>query len=293
MNYFIPNPPTFSHALEEQCRSRGDFRPILFEWYKYVGLFCNIIASISIESSSIRIIPQQYYAALTGLLNRCSRLMLSNTFLSSTRKYGETTRIIDRCISESAIIVQWLCESEDKDNFLRYIADGLRKDLILKKQIEKNILNRNGKRLIIETRMLKSINKCLDLSCFSEQEILNASRLPDLASMLISLNSPDIFYTAIQRMGSHAIHGTWSELTFNYLKHDGKSFHLRDHEIETNDAQYITIIRLVLAAMNSFLNFIIPNTVLIQDILEKIEKTNQIMIEIQNNSWNKDFQELK
>jgi len=286
----LPKPPTFSDELVEECTKSGDFRPILFEWYKFVGILCNTVACISPESPALRNIPSVHYAIFVGLLNRCSRLMLSNTRLSSTRKYGETTRLLDRSISESAVKIQWLCHKNDDDSFLRYLADGLVKDLMFKKQIEKNIENRNGEILVIEQRMLNSIKECVELSGLSEQEINDAKKFPDFASMLNSLGFSDIFYTAIQRMGSHAVHGTWSDLIFNYLRHDdGERLYPRDHEIDTQDVQFITVIRLVLGAMKSFLNYVVSNASEMSEFISAIDSINEKMIEIQRLAWASDF----
>ncbi len=61
-------------------------------------------------------------------------------------------------------------------------------------------------------------------------------------------------------MGSHAVHGTWSDLVFNYLRHeDSQGFYPRDHEIDTQDVQYIIISQLVLAAIVSFLDYVVAD----------------------------------
>src|SRR4051812_42822895 len=91
----LPDPPVFADKLVEQCRHDRDFRPILFEWYKYVGVLCNRAACLAPDSPAFRKIPAVHYAVLTGLLNRCSRLMVANVRLSCTRRYGETTRLLD------------------------------------------------------------------------------------------------------------------------------------------------------------------------------------------------------
>jgi hypothetical protein len=287
---FSLKPPTFSGELIEQCTRSRDFRPILFEWYKFVGTFCNTVACIALDSPALRRIPSVHYAVLTGLLNRCSRLMLSNVRLSSTGKYGETTRLLDRSVSETAVKVQWLCHKDDRDSFVRYLADGLKKDLILKKQIEENIKNRSGDILVIEQRMLGSIEECMDLSGLSEQEIDDAKRLPDFARMCQDLNLGDLFYTAIQRMGSHAVHGTWSDLVFNYLRYENdQGFYPRDHEIETQDVQFLVVIRLVLESMKHFLNYILADVSEVSEFISTIKTIDEEMIKIQHLAWSPDF----
>lgn len=287
---FLPDPPTFSDELVEQCKRDRDFRPILFEWYKYVGVLCSMAACLAPDSPAFRKIPPVHYAVLIGLLNRCSRLMVANVRLSCTGRYGETTRLLDRSIEETAIKVQWLCHKDDTDRFLRYLADGLKNDLKLKRHIEKNIRNRSGDTLAIETRMFRSIQECISLSGLSEQEVNDTKKLPDFAAMCHDLDLGDLFYTAIQRMGSHAVHGTWSDLVLNYLRHEAvQGFHPRDHEIETQDVQYIIVSRLVLVAMARFLEYVAADPSEMKGFVSVLESIGQKLVRIQDLAWASDF----
>ncbi len=281
--------PTFSDELIEQCKQSGDFRPILFEWYKFIGIFCVQISSISQDSPALRNIPSVQFAVLVGLLNRCSRLMLANTRLSSTGRYGETTRLLDRSISESAIKVQWLCHKDSLERFRRYLANGIKQDLMLKKQIEQNINNRDDNVLVIEERILTSIKKVLDLSELTEEEVNNAKPLQDFASMCNDLEYGDVLYTSVQRMGSHAVHGTWSELVFNYLEHENGKFHPRNHEISTQDAQFIIIIHLVIDALKAFLKYATSDVPDRREILNVLNEADNQIREIQHLAWEADF----
>lgn len=287
---FLPDPPVFADELVEQCRRDRDFRPMLFEWYKHIGVLCNRAACLAPDSPAFREIPAVHYAVLIGLLNRCSRLMLANIRLSCTGRYGETTRLLDRSIAETAIKVQWLCHKGNPDSFLRYLADGLKKDLKLRRHIEENVRERGGDTLVIETRMLRSINECISLSGLSEQEVNDAKKLPDFAAMFRDLDFEDLFYTAIQRMGSHAVHGTWSDLVFNYLRHeDGQDFYPRDHEIDTQDVQFIVVAWLVLAAISSFLDYVAADPSEVKDFISVLEDIKEKLIEIQDLAWTSDF----
>lgn len=286
----LPQLPTFSEDLVNECTNRKDFRPILFEWYKFTAILCNIIACISQESSALREILPVHFSVLTGSLNRCSRLMLSNAHLSSTRKHGETTRLLDRCITETAVKIQWLCHKDNADAFTRYLADGLKNDLLLKKQISENIGKRNGNFTVIEQRILNSIKNCVDLSGLSEQGVFASKKLPDFANMCDCLGFTDVFYTATQRMGSHAVHGTWSDLILNYLRHeDSKRLYPRDHDSETQDVQFIFVIHMVLDAMKNFLNYVVSDKSAIEDFVAIIEHVDEKIREIQSLAWSTDF----
>ncbi len=230
----IPDPPIITEEDLNKCRKSGDFCPILFEWYKYVGSLCNFYSCIQQDSPAIRSIPPIQYYILVGLLNRCSRLMLSNVALSHEGLFGETTNIIDRCIAESAIKIAWLCHHRKDDYFNRYLSEGLKTELEFKKLIEKAIDDR-GKPIKIEERMLKSIRNHISSSGLSKAEIETAKKLPDMAAMIDSLGHDRLMYIVIQRMGSHHVHGTWPSLRLHYLEEENGILHPRDHDCETHD----------------------------------------------------------
>ena len=286
---YISSRPTFANELVSKCEQSLDFRPMLFEWYKYVGIYCNRISCISPVSPALKKIQPVYYGILIGLLNRCSRLMLANTRLSSTRKYGETTRIIDRCISESAIKIQWLCKN---DAFSSYLVDSLKPDLILKEQILKNISERGNKVQIIEKRMLKSIQRCIDQSGLTEEEVLAGKKLPRLNQMCEDLDYRDELYIGIQKMGSHSVHGTWSELLFSYLKRDESgAFYPRDHDVDTQDTQFISICLLVIDAMIAFLLYVTNESDERKKMVADLQSVKDQILEIKEQAWSSLFAE--
>jgi len=138
----LPEAPPFSAQFVADCRTSGDYSPMLFEWYKFVGSLAALVAHIQRESPAYKTIARREFHFLIGLLNRCARLMLSNVALSHEGNFGETTAIIDRCIFESAIKALWLMQEPSDERFDRYFADGLRTELEFKGHIETNIAER-------------------------------------------------------------------------------------------------------------------------------------------------------
>lgn len=63
----IPDPPKFSDAQLKKWRESGNFMPMLFEWYKFVGHLCIFFALIKQESPAVREFPQIQYSVLTGV----------------------------------------------------------------------------------------------------------------------------------------------------------------------------------------------------------------------------------
>ena len=255
----LPDPPLFSEADMRRCQETGDYKPVLFEWYKFVGSLGFVVVNIQPDSPAFRPIPAQHYHVLMGLLNRCVRLMLSNVALSHQGKFGETTAIVDRCIFEGAIKIIWLCRSDSQDEFTRYLATGLKTEVELKASIETNIALRDGVTLAIENRMLASIGNHIAASGLTEAQIASTSKLRDLAAMIQDLGHERLFYTVGQRIGSHHVHGTWSSLMFHYLeKHDyGNSYNFapRGHDCPTHINQFMFVPLIVLHAMTDYVRY--------------------------------------
>jgi hypothetical protein len=252
----IPLPPEITKEQLARCRQAGDFRPVFFEWYKYVGLLCNFCASIRPDSPAVRKLSTLHYAVLVGLLNRCTRLMLANVALSHDGLFGETTSILDRCIFESAIKIIWLSVRRDEECFRRFIADGLKTEVEFKTLIGQMVSERAGVELEIESRMLESINNYITSTGLSEEEITKSKKLPDLASMINSIGGNRFLYIAGQKMGSHHIHGTWPSLRFHYLdEHDG-FLAPRDHDCPTHVNQYAYISIFLIHAMRAFIEYV-------------------------------------
>jgi hypothetical protein len=260
INQELTQTPTFPDELWDKCRKDKDFMPFLFEWYKYIGGLCAILASISRNSPANREITPLNYGILIGLLNRCARLMLSNMRLAVTNKYGETIMLLDRSIYESLVTIQWLCTKNSDERFRNYLADGIKSDLKLKVHIHKSIAERGGKVLVIENQMLSSIQTCINSTGLSEEQILKQKKLPDFLSMCIDVGLSEKFYIGTQRMGSHAVHGSWTSLTSHYLRLDESGeYRVRDHNVPPHENQFMVIPIIVLDTLKKFIVYIVPS----------------------------------
>lgn len=275
----LGDPPKFDAALTEECREAKDFRPLYFEWYKFVAMKCSLLSTIDLSTDCLKPIPEVHRAVFVGLLSRCARLMCSNLKLSEENSYGETTRIIDRCIAESAVKIRWLCHKDSRESFVRYLANALKKDFDLQDTIWRNVADRAGDGVVIEKRMLGSIALTLEKSGLTEMEVIDAKQLPDLATMFGDLGLKDDLYTALQRMGSHSVHGTWTDLVANYLDRIDGRFYPQDHGIATQDVQYIVICRLVLWAMADYLHYVITDCSLLKVFVAQVQSIEKILLD--------------
>jgi len=253
-----PSAPSFSDEEMRKCKETGDYRPILFEWYKFVGHLNVVVAHVQRDSPAFKAVPDQHYHVLVGLLNRSARLMLSNIALSHEGRFGETTAIVDRCIFESGVKIIWLCTNPSQEKFTRFLADGLKTELAFKAQIESKICARDGKPLPIEARMLTSIANHITSAGLTESQIMQAKKLPDLASMLSTIGFDRLIYITAHKIGSHHIHGTWPSLLFHYLEEEPEGsgmFIPRGHDCSTHINQFMFVPVIVLAAMTAYARY--------------------------------------
>lgn len=259
----LPEPPVFTEAEMAECEKTGDYMPVIYEWYKYVGMMAFLLGHIMPESPAFRSVRPQHYYILMGLLNRCGRLILANVALSENGKFGETTAIVDRCIFEAALKIIWLCFKDDPEEFNRYMGGGLKTELELKAEVLANIAARDGVSLPIEDRMLRSIERHVQVSGLSEAEIQSVKPLRDVASMLLALGHDRLFYVVAQRLGSHHVHGTWSSLLFHYIeKRDDDSefaFGPRGHDCNTYIDQFNFNALFVISAMQGYSKYFLDD----------------------------------
>jgi hypothetical protein len=258
----IPDPPVFTEEEIKKCRETGDFIPILFEWYKFVASLGTVISHILPESPAFKDIPKINYHITMGLLNRCCRLMLSNIALSHQGKFGETTSIIDRCIFESAVKLQWLCIDSTPEKFNRFLAGGLKTELELKAWID-NAIAQAGTAQEIETRMLRSISNHIAASGLNETQISELPNVPDMASMLQQTGHDRLMYIVAQKIGSHHVHGTWSSLLIHYLEEreaeagrpELTTFQPRGHDCSMHINQYMFTPIIMLDTLSAYVGY--------------------------------------
>ena len=288
----LPDPPSFTEEQIASCRASGDFRPLLFEWYKFVGVLSNFLARIRGDSPGVRQIAPVHYAALIGLLNRSARLMVSNVALSHGGTFGETTAIIDRCIFESCVKISWLCSGALPDGFERFLAEGLKTELELEKEIKAAIEKRSGVVLEIEKRMLGSIGRNIASAGLTAELIAASKKLPDMAAMVGALGHDRLMYVIGQRVGSHHVHGTWPSLRLHYLEADhGGRLRPRDHDCSTHVNQFMFVPLVVLRAMQSFVEFAFTDAEFAGAFSSLLKSTEDEIMRIGGDVVGRDFEE--
>jgi hypothetical protein len=263
---FLPEPPEFADSAYADVEATGNAMPIFFEWYKWTGIAANRVACLQSTSGGLREIPAIELAVLRGLLNRASRLMVASLHLAAGHKHAEAILVLNRSVSETGVLVQWLCKAGSGEPFRRYRAKGLAVELRLKKHIEDNIRSRGGAVQVVEKRMLSAIESLCISAQMTEEEILATKPLPDFASMLRALGHDELSYTVMQRLGSHAVHGTWPDLMFHYLDQEDGAFVLTDNVIVPEGPEFMSSAIVVLEAVASFAAYVLSDEELVANI---------------------------
>ena len=67
--------------------------------------------------------------------------------------------------------------------------------------------------------MLDSISRLINESGLSEEEIIETKKMPTLLDQLPKGDRREAIYGGMQRMGSHPVHGTWTNIANIYLEY--------------------------------------------------------------------------
>ena len=223
INRLIESQVKITEAMLEDCRAKGQFGSLVFELYKEAdGLISAIGASYPGNAShSVKFDRNQ--AICVGLLVRISKLMLSVIKLSSDIEHGETVKALNRCIVETSVNLRFLLLKDCNEVYEQFVKNGLRGERELYDIIHQNMEHRGNKQLAIEESMLKSIlDKCESSGVRIEDVDLRArSWGGTFRDKLSALEFDDGAYTVLQRISSHAVHGTWVDLLSHHLvRHD-------------------------------------------------------------------------
>jgi len=224
-------------ALEEMLSPRVDISSIagetddeklnviVFELYKEALSVVNLAAHILDEASTAKGGWPRNQAICAGLLVRIAKFMLVVTQLSATGNRAEVVSALNRSIMESAINLEFLIRANDDKYFDQFVKFSLGPERELYDLIQANVAGRKGDVWPIERRMLESIN---DVCSASGVKIEDAARKygdwgGGLRERLKALNKKEEQYVSMQRVPSHAVHGTWVDLYKNHLEHNVKA----------------------------------------------------------------------
>jgi hypothetical protein len=159
-------------------------------------------------------------AICAGLLIRISKFMLVITELSADGNRGEVVQALNRSILESAINLEFLVRTKEDKFYERFVKFSLGPERELYDLIQANIAARSGEVLPIEQRMMESINDTCKVSGVKIEDV--DRKYGDwgggVRERLKAINK-ETTYAMVQRIPSHAVHGTWVDLYTNHLEY--------------------------------------------------------------------------
>jgi hypothetical protein len=197
---------------------------VAFELYKEALSVVNLAAHLLDEEASVKGGWPRNQAICAGLMIRIAKFMLVITQLSAKGNRAEVVSALNRSINESAINLEFLVSTNDDKYFDQFVKFSLGPERELYDIIQANVAARGGEAWPIEQRMLKSINAVCHASGVKIEEVNR--KYGDwgggLRERLKALNKEER-YVGMQRLPSHAVHGTWVDLYLNHLEHDSKT----------------------------------------------------------------------
>ena len=152
------------------CQERNEFGELSFALFKEAAGIVWVTCNPYYETGDGPTMNRNQ-AVCAGFLSRISKIMVSVAKLSSGEEHGEVVPILNRCILESSVDLQYLLKKNDDAVFERFVKVGLKSERELYDIIQKNITNRNGQELEIERDMLLSIARTCEDSGVKIEEL--------------------------------------------------------------------------------------------------------------------------
>lgn len=221
-----------TEALEEKLIARVEvegianetnpekINEVAFELYKESLSVVNLAAHLLDEAASAKGGWPRNQAICAGLMVRISKFMVVVVQLSAKGNRAEVVSALNRSIMESAVNLEFLVGTDNEKYFDQFVEFSLGPERELYDIINANVQARLGQRWPIEQRMLESIS---DLCRASGMKIEDVNRRHrdwggGLRERLKALKKEER-YVGVQRIPSHAVHGTWVDLYKNHLEH--------------------------------------------------------------------------
>ena len=215
------------------CQERDEFGGLSFALFKEAAGIVWVTCNAYYETGDGPTMNLNQ-AVCAGFLSRISKIMVSVAKLSSGEEHGEVVQILNRCILESSVDLQYLLLKDDDAMYERFVKFGLKGERELYDIIQKNITNRNGQELEIERDMLLSIARTCEDSGVKIEEINSraGSWGGSYRDRMTEIGLEE-GYPIFQGMTSQAVHGSWSDLIRNYLNKSDTGYEPKPDHTQT------------------------------------------------------------
>jgi hypothetical protein len=172
---FFPVFPELTDEVKTLAREHQTYLPIAFDYFRYSCAAAASFACIESTSPGWNLTSQVDLAVIRGNLSRIGHLGNSVIQLSHDGDSLETVLILNRSIMESAINLRWCIHKDPPKRFYRFLEAGVQADLELRNNILANT-SKTRQELLIEQRMLKSIDKLANKCGFKWEESWDVHR---------------------------------------------------------------------------------------------------------------------
>ena len=215
------------------CQDRNEFGGLSFDLFREATGLAWVTCNAYYETGDGPTMNRNQ-AVCAGFLSRISKIMVSVAKLSSGEEHGEVVQILNRCILESSVDLQYLLLKDDDAVYERFVKFGLKGERELYDIIQKNITNRNGQDLEIERDMLLSIARTCEHSGMKIEEIdpKAGSWGGSYRDRMTEIGLGE-GYPIFQGMTSQAVHGSWSDLIRNYLNKSDTGYEPKPDHTQT------------------------------------------------------------
>ena len=254
---------------------------LVFELYKESVSILNLAAHLLDDAANAKGGWPRNQAICAGLIIRISKFMLVVTQLSAKGDRADVVFALNRSILESSINLEFLLAKNDDAAFEQFVRFSLGPERELYDIIQANIAER-GCEVLIEKRMLDSINSVCKKSGVKIEEV--KQKYGDWGGGVrerLKALKKEKEYVAVQRLPSHAVHGTWVDLCMRHLEYDAKAdVFLPDNSFTNVDARLLgPIATFVLQPTKLYLERFFSKVPETAKLLERIEDLQDRILE--------------
>jgi hypothetical protein len=214
---------------------------VVFELYKEALSVVNLAAHLLDDTANAKGGWPRNQAICAGLMIRIGKFMLVVTQLSAKRDRADIVFALNRSILESAVNLEFLLTKNDDAVFDQFVKLSLGPERELYDTIQANIAERRGEVLAIEKRMMESIYRVCQASGVKIEEV--KQKYGDWGGGLkerLKAVKKEEQYLAVQRLPSHAVHGSWVDLSMHHLNYEPKTdVFLPDNSFTNVDARLL------------------------------------------------------
>ncbi len=147
-----------------------------------------------------------------ALLFRVEKLLASIMTLVPPNQHPTAVRVLFRSVWETSVDVRYLVKNGNAAAH-QFRRDGLRRDVETLADIRSNIEARNGVPLVVESRMIESINQRLDVAGIAAEDVeANSDRWPTVKQRLQDVDQGRV-YSAFAILAQD-VHGTMASLLY-------------------------------------------------------------------------------